>query len=72
MTSTAKSPARFTQGQLAKALKATKAAGLPVSRVEIDPDGRLRILIGDGERAAEAPQTPFDLWKEKQRNARPA
>lgn len=69
MTITNKRTARFKQGDVAKALRAAKSAGLNVSRVEIEPDGKLSIMIGDGERIEPA-TTPFDLWKERQRNAR--
>jgi hypothetical protein len=65
-----KRPAPFKQADLARALKAARSAGLQVSRVEIDPDGKLRILIADGSPIEPTP-TPFDAWKEK-RNARTA
>jgi hypothetical protein len=65
-----KSPRRVRQGDVTKALKAAKAAGLNVSRVDIEPDGKLSILIGDGE-SSEPASTPFDAWKQRQQNARP-
>lgn len=65
-----KKPARFKQGDVARALKAAKSAGLQVSRVEIETDGKLCMMFDDGTRI-EPPGTPFDAWKDK-RNARPA
>lgn len=62
--------ARFKQGDVTRALKAANSAGLKVSRVDIEPDGKLSILISDGSRI-DPPATPFDAWKEK-RDARPA
>ena len=66
-----KSPQRIRQGEVTKALKAAKAAGLNVSRVDIEPDGKLSLMIGDRE-VIEAPATPFDEWKQRQQNARPS
>lgn len=54
-----KSPRRIRQGDVTKALKAAKAAGLNVSRVDIEPDGKLSIMIGDRE-SIEPESTPFD------------
>ncbi len=53
-----KAPARFTQSDIARALKAWQAAGLPVGAVEIRDDGSIRI---------EAPREPaqdsaLDRW----------
>jgi hypothetical protein len=39
-------PQSFKQGDVTKAIKAAMAAGLPVGRVEISPDGRI-ILVAD-------------------------
>jgi hypothetical protein len=65
-----KKPARFKQGDVARALKAASSAGFKVSRVEIEPDGKLCLLMADGA-LVDQPSTPFDAWREK-RNARPA
>jgi hypothetical protein len=39
----------FRQADLARALKAAKAAGAEVARVEIDRDGKLVMVMGKGE-----------------------
>jgi hypothetical protein len=39
----------FRQRDLVRALKGTKAAGLEVSKVEIDKDGRIVVIIGKPE-----------------------
>lgn len=52
---------RFTQADVAKALKGARAAGFEVAAVEIGHDGTIRI-----ERQAEGKVDaldPFDAWK---------
>lgn len=51
---------RFTQADVARALKAAEAASFEVGAVEIDNDGKIRIL-----RSAEKPASgdPYDVWK---------
>ncbi len=64
-----RAPARFTQADVAKALKGFLAAGFEVGALEITVDGAIRI-----ERQNERDKnssSPFDEWKEK-RHARPA
>lgn len=41
-------PARFRQADLTRAVKGARASGLPVQRVEIDPNGKIVILFGGG------------------------
>lgn len=57
----ARTSTRFTQADVAKALKAARAAGFDVGAVEIEHDGRIRIV----RRADEKSETPdpFDIWK---------
>jgi hypothetical protein len=52
-----------------RALKATQAAGLPISHSEVSRDGTIRIFIA----SEQTPQQPNSLenWKAK-RNARSA
>lgn len=61
--------ARFTQADVTRAAKGAAAAGLPVSRTEIAPDGRI-IIYHDAPMAVEN-MTPFEKWKADQ-NARAA
>jgi hypothetical protein len=59
----------FRQADVARALKATDAAGLKVARVDVDPEsGKFSIVLADG---AGPGASPFDLWKAK-RDARSA
>jgi len=59
----ARSPASFKQADLARAMKAVRAAGFEVARTDILPDGTIR-LIHKAEVASD-PATPFDQWKAK-------
>lgn len=63
----AKSPATFKQSDLARAVKAVRAAGLGVARTEISPDGTIRLFHG-AEVTSES-GSPLDEWLAKQ-NAR--
>ena len=42
-------PAKVTQAEIARALRAAQAAGLPVARFEILHDGGLRVVVASGE-----------------------
>lgn len=53
----------FRQVDVARALKAVRAAHVPISGVEIAPDGTIRVLTSPGP---EGPSSPFDAWKNKQ------
>jgi hypothetical protein len=44
----------FRQRDLVRALKGTKAAGLDVSKVEIDKDGKIVVIIGKPEEPGDA------------------
>lgn len=59
-----RAPARFSQSDVTRAIKAAKAAGFPVGAIEIREDGSIRI---------EAPREPkqdsaLDLWLEQTGN----
>ena len=45
----ARGPLTFRQRDLVRALKGTKAAGLEVSKVEIDKDGKIVVIIGKSD-----------------------
>lgn len=57
---------RFTQADVARALKAAEAASFEVGAVEIDNDGKIRILRRSDEKPAGG--DAYDLWKAR-RNA---
>jgi hypothetical protein len=42
----ARAPLTFRQRDLVRLLKGTKAAGLQISKVEIDKDGKIIVIIG--------------------------
>lgn len=48
------------QGDVTRAVKGVVAAGVEVSRVEVDPAGRI-VIIAQGE--ADTPETAFDKWE---------
>ena len=60
---------RFRQADISRAVKGVRAAGIPVSRIEIDLDGR--IVITSGEPQVNPPRDEYTSWKES-RNARAA
>jgi hypothetical protein len=44
-----RAPSNFRQRNVTKAVKAVTAAGVHIVRVEIDPNGKIIIVVGDGE-----------------------
>jgi hypothetical protein len=60
-------PAAFRQIDLTRALRAAKAAGIDIARIEIDPDGRIVIIAAGGPATANAGNA-LDTWLAK--NAR--
>ena len=56
-------PSRFTQADLAKALKAAQKAKFPVACLRIEPDGTILIIPGTPEPVAgSAPNTWDEPW----------
>ena len=51
---------KFRQHDLTRALKGAIAAGVQITRVEIDPSGKIMIQLGSGERVE--PSNEFDKW----------
>ena len=63
-------PHRFKQADIARAVKGAIAAGLHVSRVEIDAEGKLVLVFGSPDRQDPAsPQSAYEAWRAK-RDAR--
>jgi hypothetical protein len=56
-------PARVTQADIARAIRAVQERGLPVGRVEIEPDGRIVIVPGVAEPVQVMPYSPADALK---------
>ncbi|AXS39231.1 hypothetical protein [Breoghania sp. L-A4] len=59
----------FRQGDVTRVAKGLRAAGLGVTRVEMEPDGKIVLLTGSDEPTEAV--APFDIWK-RQKDARPA
>ena len=57
-----RAPAAFRQADIIRAIKAVRTAQVPVSGVEIAPDGTIRVLTAP---APAAPESPFDTWRSK-------
>lgn len=68
MKEIAKVPVKFKQRDISRALKAASCAGLNISRVDIETDGRLT-LIFSSPTSSDFPPSAFDAWKISQ-NAR--
>jgi len=47
----ARAPSKFRQGDVTKAVKAVVAAGMHVVSVEVDTDGKIRVIAGKAETA---------------------
>jgi ribosomal protein L1 len=45
----ARRPASVTQADVARAIRAAKAAGVDVRRIEIDLNGKIVIIVGNSE-----------------------
>ena len=51
-------PSRFTEADVARAVKAMRKAGERVAGAKIEPDGSIIVLTGDGEAAND--RNPLD------------
>ena len=51
---------KFRQQDLTRALKGVIAAGVQIARLEIDPSGKIVILLDSGERIE--PSNALDRW----------
>jgi hypothetical protein len=67
---------RFRQIEVTRALKAAKAAGVAIGRIEIDVDGKIIVIAGQGGPAPEAtesvipPSSAIERWKARQNGAK--
>lgn len=52
-------PARFKQDDLRRAAAGVLKAGLPVARVEVDPDGKITVVVGEPD-AEHSGANPLD------------
>jgi hypothetical protein len=59
----ARALSNFKQGDIARALRAMKAAGFEVRRLEIAPDGR--IIIATGRCSEQPAESALDEWISK-------
>lgn len=53
-------PATFKQADMARAIRAAKAAGVPVRGIEVDRDGKIVVLVGEPQ----GPAAPINPWDE--------
>jgi hypothetical protein len=47
-------PNSFKQGDVTRAVRAVRAAGVPVVRVEVERDGKIVVIVGEAEKNASA------------------
>jgi hypothetical protein len=59
----ARAPSTFRQQDVTKAVRAAKAAGVDIARIEIARDGRI-VIITEAE-AERQVSTPLDAWMAK-------
>lgn len=55
-------PQTFKKGDLVRALRAVKAAGEKVQRVEVDKDGRIIVIVGDADQATTTATGGANEW----------
>ena len=56
----------FRQSDLTRALKGARAAGIGISRFEIDKDGKIIVVIGKPTEAPEPNSTECNEWDDVQ------
>jgi hypothetical protein len=58
----------FKETDLRRAIRAFQKAGLSIARAEIDRDGKIVVVTGNGNAKAENTATELDRWLAKQGN----
>ncbi len=59
---------RFTQAEVTRAIKAAQSAGLVVSRLEIEPDGKITVFTVPDQQPSSDAERALDAWREQQRH----
>jgi hypothetical protein len=62
----ARTPSTFRQADITKAVKAMRAAGVCIVRVEIDKSGKI-VIVTDGAKPELSELAPLDAWREGRR-----
>jgi hypothetical protein len=55
-------PSVFRQRDVSRAIRAVRAAGAEIARVEVAADGKISIVVGAAEAPSSAPESPLDDW----------
>lgn len=55
--------ATFKQSDITRAVKAAKAAGLDVARIEVQPDGTISVIAGDETKIEAGVLSPLEQWR---------
>jgi hypothetical protein len=55
-------PSAFRQIDVTKAIKAARAAGVEVARVEIEPDGKMVVILVDDNNKAPGDDRKPNVW----------
>ena len=58
----------FKETDLRRAIKTFQKLGLPIARAEIHRDGKIVVVVGDGNAKAENNASELDRWLAKQGN----
>lgn len=54
-------PAKFTQADIRRAMKAVEQSGYPTARIILDPRGKMEIVISKLDAPTTRPEEDFDL-----------